>query len=57
MIFKYLWIRWINKIELKMILYFFCSSPLNFFTCALSSSPELDEIHISFAQSFCIRKN
>jgi hypothetical protein len=38
MIFKYLWIRWINKIELKMILYFFCSSPLNFFTCSLSLS-------------------
>lgn len=37
MIFKYLWIRWINKIELKMILYFFSSS-LNFFTHSLIPS-------------------
>lgn len=28
MIFKYLWIRWINKIELKMILYFFVFAQL-----------------------------
>lgn len=47
MIFKYLWNQWINKIELKMILYFFPS-------CALSHV--LNDVHILFAQSFCIRK-